>query len=358
MKRKIIFTLVAAVVSVAAVYACTGIALTAKDGSIVQGRTIEWGSGELKSEYAVVPRGHEFVAYTMEAQCMKFTAKYGFVGMSVAQPDFVVEGINETGLSAGLFYFPGYGRYADFDIKKKGGSISDMHFVSWLLSSFSTVEEVKAHVTDVIVLPISAENASATVHWRVADATGAQIVIEIVNGGEVQVFDNEVGVLTNSPGFQWQLTNLNNYVNLYSGNADSWKMGNAVLSSFGAGTGMLGLPGDVTPPSRFVRAAFLRATAPQLDNGGETVFQIFHLLNNFDVPVGVEHKIGESPDIPSATQWTAVSDITGRKLYYKTAYNNTIRCLDMNKIDFGKVKYQVYPLDKEQVQPVEEIVIH
>ena len=355
--RKRIIALTAVFIAAAAAYACTGIALKAKDGSFVQGRTIEWGSGALVSEYAVVPRGHEIVARTMDTECMRFTAKYGFVGLSVMQPEFMVEGMNEKGLSAGLFYFPGYGKYADLDMGNKGRSVPDLQFVSWLLSSFSTVEEVKAHVNDVIVVPMTKDNAASTVHWRVADASGAQIVIEIVNGGEVQVFDNPVGVLTNSPGFQWQLTNLNNYVNLYPGNAESWKMGDASLFSFGAGTGMLGLPGDVTPPSRFVRAAFLRATAPQLDNGKETVFQIFHLLNNFDVPVGVEHKAGECPDMPSATQWTAVSDMTGRKLYYKTAYNNTIRCLDLGKIDFGKVEYQAYPLDKEQVQPVEEIVV-
>ena len=313
--RKRIIALTAVFIAAAAAYACTGIALKAKDGSFVQGRTIEWGSGALVSEYAVVPRGHEIVARTMDTECMRFTAKYGFVGLSVMQPEFMVEGMNEKGLSAGLFYFPGYGKYADLDMGNKGRSVPDLQFVSWLLSSFSTVEEVKAHVNDVIVVPMTKDNAASTVHWRVADASGAQIVIEIVNGGEVQVFDNPVGVLTNSPGFQWQLTNLNNYVNLYPGNAESWKMGDATLSS------------------------------------------LFHLLNNFDVPVGVEHKAGECPDMPSATQWTAVSDMTGRKLYYKTAYNNTIRCLDLGKIDFGKVEYQAYPLDKEQVQPVEEIVV-
>ena len=65
----------------------------------------------------------------------------------------------------------------------------------------------------------------------------------------------------------------------------------------------------------------------------------------------------KTPDIPSATQWTSAIDLTNRKVYYKTAYNNNIRCINMKKIDFDKVKYQSYPLDKELKQPIEEIIV-
>ena len=126
---------------------------------------------------------------------------------------------------------------------------------------------------------------------------------------------------------------------------------------FGGNSGFLGIPGDDTPPSRFVRAAFYRATAPKRATAFETVQQCFHLLNNFDVPVGIEHPLGESPDIPSATQWTSAIDLTNRKVYYKTAYNNSIRCIDLKAIDFSKVKYQSQPLDKIQEQPIEMVKI-
>ena len=134
-------------------------------------------------------------------------------------------------------------------------------------------------------------------------------------------------------------------------------MGEKTLRAFGATAGFLGLPGDDTPPSRFVRAAFLRATAPQRATAFETVQECFHLLNNFDVPIGLEHPAGQCPDIPSATQWTSAIDLTHRLVYYKTAYNNTIRCLDLSQIDFGKVRYQSHPLDRVQQQPVERITV-
>ena len=83
----------------------------------------------------------------------------------------------------------------------------------------------------------------------------------------------------------------------------------------------------------------------------------FHLLNNFDIPIDIEHPEGECPDIPSATQWTSAIDLTNRRVYFKTAYNNTIRCIDLARIDFGKTAYQSHPLDPKREQLVERIAI-
>ena len=96
--------------------ACTGIALTAADGSYVQSRTIEWARGVLQSEYVVIPRGQRLRSFTpLGADGMTFTAKYGVVGLSVVQKEFIAEGINEAGLSAGLFFFPQYGGYEPYE---------------------------------------------------------------------------------------------------------------------------------------------------------------------------------------------------------------------------------------------------
>ena len=175
--------------------------------------------------------------------------------------------------------------------------------------------------------------------------------------GEPRFYDNEVGVLTNSPDFPWQITNLNNYVNLHPGNAEAQRIGNVRIFPFGAGSGFLGIPGDVTPPSRFVRIAFYKATAPACGTGLDAVLQSFHILNNFDIPIGIEHPEGHAPDIPSATQWTSAIDLANRRLYYKTSYNNSIRCIDLKKIDFARIGYQAHPLDTIQQQPIEELSI-
>ena len=332
--------------------ACTGISFRAADGSVVLARTIEWGDSELPSMYVIVPRGMEFISYTPTGQNgMKFKAKYGYAGVSVVKDEFVAEGLNEAGLSAGLFYFPGYGKYPEYKEAYNGHTIADLQFVSWMLSSFATVDELLKELDRVRLVAIE---GTSTVHWRVGDTTGRQIVIEIVDG-RTNVHENTLGVLTNAPGFEWQVVNLNNYVNLYSGGAQPKTVDGVLIHPFGAGSGMLGIPGDVTPPSRFVRAFFYKTTAPQQKTGRDCVMQCFHILNNFDIPVGVEHEPGKSPDIPSATQWTAASDLTGKRLYFRTMYNSSIRCIDLSAIDFSTVGYVSRPLDEAKEEPVEMI---
>ena len=336
--------------------ACTGISLTAKDGSYIQARTIEGAQLKLKSEYVIIPRGHKMQSYTpKDKNGMKFTAKYGVVGLCVVQKEFIAEGINEAGLSTGLFFFPDYGSYKTYNPGNAYRTIGDLQLNTWMLSQFATVEEVKQAImsgeTDVVGL-----DETAVVHYRIGDKSGKQCVLEFING-EPHFYENTVGVITNSPEFSWHLANLNNYVNLYPGNAPGQILGEQQLKPFGGNSGFLGLPGDATPPSRFIRAAFFRNTAPQYVDGFSTVMQCFHILNNFDIPIGIEHKNGEGPNIPSATQWTSAINLTNGKIYYKTSYNNNIRCIETKKIDFGKVKYQWHPMDKNETQPIELIEI-
>lgn len=338
--------------------ACTGITLTTKDNSMILARTIEWGGSDLNSQYVVVPRGYEQYSYIPggERSGMKFTARYGYIGLSVEQKEFVAEGLNEAGLSAGLFYFPGYGRYEDYDSKLKDSSIADLQLVSWILGNFSTVDEAMKAIKKIHIVPI--DPRASTVHWRMADITGKQIVLEIVDG-QPNFYENTLGVLTNSPGFDWHMTNLNNYINLYPGTTNPRTLGNIKLSSFGAGSGFLGIPGDVTTPSRFIRAAFYQTSSPQKETAIEAVIQSFHILNNFDIPIGIEFSESETPtDIPSATQWTSSTDLTHRVIYYRTMYNSDIRCIDLKAIDFNRVKYQAVPLDLIKQQPIQPVRIN
>ncbi len=337
--------------------ACTGITLKTQAGETILARTIEWAGSNLGSSYVIVPRGYRQRSYVPggKKDGMDFAARYGYVGMSVETKEFVSEGLNEEGLSVGLFYFPGYGKYEDYMPEHRQSTVSDLQLVSWLLGECRTVDEVKRAIGRVHVVSVY-PNAS-TVHWRIADASGRQVVLEIVDR-KPRFYENRLGVLTNSPGFEWHLTNLNNYINLFPGKAGDRTMGNITLSSIGGGSGMLGLPGDFTPPSRFIRAAFFQTTAPRMVTAGQAVRQCFQILNNFDIPVGAQFLDGENmPDIPSATQWTAVTDIRNRRIYYRTMYNSMIRCIELNNIRFDEVKYRSAPLDKVTEQPIEVITV-
>lgn len=351
--------------------ACTGISFTASDGSVVTARSIEWAAERLDSRYVVVPRGHQFVSFTPDgSDGMRFTAKYGFVGVRVMADELVVEGLNEKGLNAGLFFFPGYGSYKDFDPALGSSTLCDFQVVAWALSSFSTVDEVMDAVWDINVTGLD-KNVGA-VHWRFTDRSGRQVVLEIVDG-QPNFYENYVGVLTNAPGFEWHLTNLGNYVNLNQGNAGAqvWKNNpkEFQVKPLSGGSGMLGLPGDPTSPSRFVRTAVYKMTAPVPQDGTGAVLQSFKILEAMVIPIGIVRDpatllADDSGDgsrssgdflqggkqMITSTQFTAASDLTSLKFYYRTMDNSRIRCLDLGSVNFAKVKYRSVPLDTSREQ--------
>ncbi len=357
MKNLFIATLSICIALIQNASACTGITLKSKDNATVVARTVDWSGSEMNNLYTIVPRGHHNQSLlpdgTMDG--LNFISLYGYAGIAVEQPEFVVDGTNEAGLSAALFYFPNYGEYQEYNEKSKDISLADFQVVSWILSRFSTIDQVKAAINDVRIINI--DPTASTVHWRITEPNGRQVVLEIVDG-RPNFYENEIGVLTNSPGFPWHMTNLNNYVNLHPGTAGPTQFGPITLHAFGSGSGLRGLPGDFTPPSRFVRAAFLKTFALEQDTGEKSVEQAFHILNNVDIPSGVEYAVGKSPtDMPAATQWTIATDLKNKIIYYHTMYNRTIRSIDMKNIDFATVQFQYHPLDTEKQQTIFSVKI-
>lgn len=337
-------------------FACTGIILHARDGATVAARTIDWARAETNNIYMVVPRGHTEQSLLPDGtqNGLKFTAKYGFVGLGAERPEFVIDGTNETGLNAALFYFPDYGEYQKYDEAMRDTTLSDMQVVSWILANFATIDEVQQNIGNVQIVGV--EPGASTTHWRITEPNGRAVVMEIIDGLPI-FYEDKIGTIANSPSFAWHHTNLNNYVNLKSGTADSWNLGPDTLKSFSGGTGLLGLPGDFSSPSRFVRAAFFSNMTIQQPDGPNTITQAFHILNNFDVPFGTAFAPGREPvKMPSATQWTIASDLKNKVIYYHTMFNRTLRKIDMNAINFETVPLQYGPLDdvkRDTIIPVQ-----
>jgi choloylglycine hydrolase len=175
------------------------------------------------------------------------------------------------------------------------------------------------------------------VHYIVNDSAGNCIVIEYV-GGKLNIYDNPLGVITNSPGFDWQMTNLRNYVNMSFINSPPVQLGTYKIESFGQGSGMLGIPGDFTPPSRFVRAvAYSQGVgAYPLQTGNDAVLQAFKVLNNFDIPKGSVRegqKDANGNIIADYTLWTSVNDLKSKTYYIRTYDNSQIRSAELMKMN-------------------------
>lgn len=338
--------------------ACTGITLKSRNGDIVVARTVDWSREEMDNIYIVAPRGYTARSMLPDGTSdgMQFTSVYGYVGLGMEMPEFVVDGMNEAGLSAALFYFPGYGKYVEYDTAYRDQTLSDLQVVAWVLSQFSTIDQVKAAISNIRI--VHTDPRADTVHWRITEASGRQVILEIIDGVP-QFYESELGVLTNSPGYPWHLLNLNNYVNLKPGSAGPTQLGSETLRAFGAGSGFLGLPGDMTPPSRFVRASFFQNYSIAQSNGFDSAMQAFHILNNFDVPTGIQFAVGTSPtNMPSATQWTVATDIANRTIYYHTMYDRTLREIDFDDINFETVTFQSHPLSANRRETIIPVLIN
>src|ERR1039457_4045341 len=184
----------------------------------------------------------------------------------------IFEGVNEKGLAAGLFYFPTSAKYMPYTPSDAGKTIAPWELGSWVLENFATVDEVKANIVNVVVPTVVFQQwgFAPEVHYIVTDASGKSIVIEYV-GGKLNVYDDPLGVITNSPAFDWHMTNLRNYVNFSMSSASPVQLGSVKLLPTGQGSGMLGLPGDFTPPSRFVRAVAFSQSVFTPKTGGDAV---------------------------------------------------------------------------------------
>lgn len=317
--------------------ACTGIRLSAEDGTIVHARTLEFAV-DLQSNVIMVPRGYNRSGTTPDGrQGLAWKSKYASLGANGVDLPYIFDGLNEKGLAVGTFYFPGTAGYMPYEPDDAAKTIAPWEVGSWILENFATTEEVSAGVQKVVVPPVvlKAWGFVPPLHYVVHDASGHSIVLEYV-GGALRIHDNPLGVMSNSPEFDWHMTNLRNYVHIFHTNRPAIRLGQVELKPFGQGSGMLGLPGDFTPPSRFVRAvAFSQSLLPS-KTGEEAVLQAFHLLNNFDIPKGAAREAEKDEHgniLADYTTWTSANDLKRKRFYFRTYDNSQIRMVDLMKMD-------------------------
>jgi len=337
--------------------ACTALQLGGQDGSFIQARTMEWGAFDMKPELLVFPKGYAFTGITPEGENgLKWQAEYGAVGVNALGRPLVADGMNEKGLVVSVLYLPGYAEYQPYEKEKAETSLSPLQVCLWMLTSYSTVDEVRKGLDEVRVVPVPEKeigNIPPPLHYMVTDASGKTIVVEYTKN-RLQVYDNKVGVLTNSPSFDWHLTNLKAYAGLGVKEARPVQVGEMTVKPLGVGSGLLGLPGDYTPPSRFIRVAALRNTVVEMESGARAVEEAFRILNNFDIPIGtMEGK--HDPSILGDTQWTSAADTKALKYYYRTMRNHRIRVVDISNVDFTGTEIKSRLLDPDPNQDYEEI---
>lgn len=318
-------------------HACTSFRLKTADGAVVIGRSLEFAL-DLQSRLVTHPRGETKSSQAPGGKTgLKWTSKYGVLAVDAFGMDVAIDGMNDRGLSYHALLFPGYAGYQDAQAgaqPEKALTQNDLGL--WVLGNFATVSEVRAALPGVQVWGVATPQlgGSLPAHFAIHDATGKSLVVEYV-GGQLKIYDNEVGVMTNSPPFDWQLINLGNYLSLRAFSTQSVTIQGTVLSPPGQGGGFLGIPGDWTPPSRFVRTAAMMQFSKQAATGQTGANLALHLLNAVDIPKGDLREKAGDPSTTDYTQWITIYDLKNLALRFRSYDNTTIRAVKMRDLDFS-----------------------
>ena len=254
---------------------CTGIRFTDNNGNMFFGRNLDWSVG-YGQEVIATPRGYRLDS----AFIGQIPAEYALIGMGIVQkgvPLYFDCG-NEAGLAIAGLNFPGYADYENEAVEGKV-NIAAYEFPLWIAMKFGSVDEVERALADVAIVakPINDKYPVSMLHWLIGDSKRSIVVEYTANG--LEVFHNDVDVLTNQPGFAWHRENLRNYMNLESEMPENVTWREAEMKPFGSGAMMRGLPGDYYSTSRFVRAAYLNTHYPTKATEEENVSRLFHTLS-------------------------------------------------------------------------------
>lgn len=335
--------------NVSAASACTGIRITPRDGSVIVARTLEFAA-DLQSNVVVIPRQKSLAGTAPgDKPGLAWKTKYGVVGANGFGVPVVVDGLNEKGLAVAIFYFPGYAQYQKIKAEDAGKSLAPWELPAYLLGTCANVKQAVAASRRVPVGEVVQKDMGIVppCHYIVTDAARQCVVLEYV-GGRLQVHANPLGVMSNSPTFDWHLTNLRNYVNLSVTNVPPVDIAGIKLAGLGQGSGLLGLPGDFTPPSRFIRAVAFSQSAIPVATAHAGVLQAFHLLNQFDIPKGAARGTEHGKMVADYTLWTSVSDLTNLRYHFRTFNNSRIRMVDLKKVDLDAAEVKTISMAGEE----------
>jgi choloylglycine hydrolase len=332
-------------------FACTAINLTANDGTVIAGRTMEWAF-DMKWELSAIPKGTVVdVSAPSELNLpeKKLSSNYAFVAVAPAilkGPPAFLEGQNEAGLGLSGNFLPGLTEYQTVTTEDKN-YVSILNFGSLVLGMFNTVDAVKAELPSYKVWfdpnEVKGIPTPPWLHFVITDRSGESIVIEFVKG-QMEIHDNVANVLTNAPTYDWHLLNARNYLSLSDQGASPVMLNGANVTNIGQGGGLLGLPADYTPPSRFIRAAYLSRFATKPDTSADATQLMAHLLNNVDIPLGVAKSMEGAQTVSDYTQWVAIKDLSNNQLRIADyAHRTNYIQIDLNRV-FQSNKAMTWPI--------------
>lgn len=332
---------------------CTALSLLAKDKKLFgRNMDIDYNFGQ---SIIITPRNFIW-KYQYQPEALQ---KYATIGMAFGLPinnniyPMYAEACNEKGLAMAGLNFPKRAHYINpNDTQPNQFKLAPYELIPYILSHFSFVKEVKQWIKEVNLVivekPIAPNLPTAPLHFIIYDTNDESIVLEQTIDG-LKVFDNKLGILSNNPTFDWHLQNLAFYQNLGIDQKRQVNWLKQDISPFGEGFASFGLPGDWTPPSRFVRTAFLKYTSPTNLEYENSISQFFHILDNVAMVKGSIKTGTDSNNLnDDITLYSSCININDGIYYYKTYNNNQINVIDMHQEDLDGTKTISYSFSTKQ----------
>lgn len=316
---------------------CTAITYKTRDHYF--GRTLDL-EYTYEEQVTVTPRNYEFLFRTKGP----VKSHYAIIGMATVEDNYPLyyEATNEYGLSMAGLNFPGNAYY--FPVTEGKDNIAPFEFIPWILAQCRDLAEARTLLERINLCNIDFNEKFplSPLHWMIADKEGTITVESMADG--LHIHKNPMGVLTNNPPFEYHMTHLCDYMNVTALPPEN-RFGAPELTTYSRGMGGIGLPGDLSSASRFVRAAFVKLNSVSGENEEDSVSQFFHILGAVEQQRGCAQLPDGSYEI---TAYTSCMN-TDRGIYYYTTYDNRSVCaVDMHRCDLDGRELYRYPLVKEQ----------
>ncbi len=317
---------------------CTAISFKTKDHYF--GRTIDMHFS-YDSEIIITPRNFPFKFRDMG----EIKTHFAIIGIGIVKDGYPLyfDAVNEKGLGVAGLNFAQNCVYNP--ISASGRNIAPFEVIPWLLSEFRSVDEVLKNLKDINIANVnfSKEIINTPLHWMISDKNRSITLEQTVDG--LKVYDNKMGVLTNDPPFNFQVWNLNNYLNLTNKMPENRFSNEIELKPYSYGMGSIGLPGDNSSASRFVRAVYSKFNSVCGQSEKESVAQFFHILGTVtQIKGSAQVENGEY----QTTLYSSCCNTQKGVYYYKTYENSCISVVDMNREDLEQIDLITYPMLKRQ----------
>ncbi|MFT8837754.1 choloylglycine hydrolase family protein [Liquorilactobacillus satsumensis] len=323
---------------------CSSLTLNTQDHKHLLARTMDF-TIEMAEEVIFVPRGKSFKTnYTSAA---KITAKYANMGIGQLNDHapILFDGLNEKGLMGATLYFPRYAHYSQKMMPERT-NVSPDKVIATVLATAANLTEAATLFKNSLNI-VAQENATIgtvpPLHYIFSDQSGASLIVEPRADG-VQLIEDSIGVMTNSPDYRWHENNLRNYLTVTAQQHAPVKFLNKTLFPFSQGSGTFGLPGDYTPPARFIRVAFLKNAATQVANEIAGISLLHHILEAVSIPQGAVVTERGTQDYTCYTAYMCAESLS---FYFSTYFNQRINKISLAPLLLEK-DYKIFKINNHE----------